>query len=137
MPKRITIWLGALKEKGQFTEALTHFKEAVRLKPGLPVSKIGLTWLLATHPEAQPRDPAQAIILGEQLAEWSHNENWMALDALAAAYAAVGRFGDAMKTARKALDLVRKISPRDAQAVTERLALYEQGKPYREAARHE
>jgi tetratricopeptide (TPR) repeat protein len=118
------------KQRGEFTEALAHFKEAVRLKPGLPAPVIGLAWLLATHPDASRRDPAQAIALSERLTALSHNHNWMSLDTLAAAYAGGGRFDEAVKTAQRALDLARTVSPNDAPAVANRLALYEQRQPY-------
>ncbi len=123
-----------LKDAGEFTESLSHFREAVRLKPGLPSPSIGLAWLLATHPEEKLRDPAQAIQLGEKLAAQSEFGNWMSLDTLAAAYASAGRFEEAVRTAEKAVALVKEPSPGDEAAVAERLRLYQSRQAYRESS---
>jgi tetratricopeptide (TPR) repeat protein len=123
-----------LKDMGEFTEALAHFREAVQLKPGLPSPSIGLAWLLATHPDEKLRNPSQAIQLGETLAAQSEYNNWMSLDALAAAYASAGRFDEAVSTAQKAVALVKGPSPADESAVRDRLRLYQSRKPYRETA---
>ena len=123
-----------LKDQGQLTASLEEFQAAHRLKPGLPSPAIGLAWLLATHPEAVRRDPAQAISLGERLAAQSEFRNWMSLDALAAGYAAAGRFDEAVRTAEKALSFARQSSPPDAAAVENRLRLYQSRQPFLESA---
>lgn len=119
-----------LKRQGKFSEALPHFREAVRLRPGSPSAMIGLAWVLATHPDARVRNAGEAVEIGERLAELSRYQNWMALDTLAAAYAAAGRFPEAVQTQRKTLELVRGGSPADVAAVQARLARYEQRQPY-------
>jgi cytochrome c-type biogenesis protein CcmH/NrfG len=58
-----------------------------------------------------------------------------ALDVLAAAYAELGRFGDAAASARRALDRAGG-QPQLVQAIQERLKLYEDRLPYR-APTHE
>jgi Flp pilus assembly protein TadD len=124
----------ALKNRGEFTEALAHFREADRLKPGLPSPLLGLAWLLAAHPEVAHRNAAEAVRIGERLAELSEVRNWMALDTLATAYAAAGRFEEATRAERKALELVQTASPTNAPAVSRRLALFEQRQPFIESA---
>ena len=121
-------WL--LKDQHKQTEALTHFREAVRLRPGMVQAMMGLAWLLATHPDSQVRNPPEAFGLAQRVAELSPPENWLALDTLAAAYAANGRFPEAVQTQRKTVELVRTMSPKDSAAVEARLALYEQGKSF-------
>jgi Tfp pilus assembly protein PilF len=123
-----------LKNRGEFTEALAQFREADRQKPGLPTPLLGLAWLLATHPEAARRNAAEAVRIGERLAEMSEFRSWMALDTLATAYAAAGRFEEAARTGRKALELVQSASPTNAPAVSRRLALFEQRQPFVESA---
>ena len=55
------------------------------------------------------------------------------LDTLAAAYAEVGRFDQALKTAREAYRLLRHPSVAEtAKRVRSRIALYESGRPYRQ-----
>ena len=119
-----------LKDLGRHTEALEHFRQAVRLRPGAVTPMLGLAWLLAAHPEQSSRRPQEAVRLGEQLAEMSAYRNWMSLDTLAVAYAADGRFAEAVKIEEKALDLVQAASPPDASAVRQRLDLFRQGNPF-------
>ena len=53
------------------------------------------------------------------------------LDTLAAAYAATGRFNDAVATAQKAIDLARSAGQLQVAAQIEpRLELYRAGRPY-------
>jgi tetratricopeptide (TPR) repeat protein len=51
------------------------------------------------------------------------------LDTLAAAYAECGKFQQAMEWDKKAIELCE--DQKNAQAFQERLALYQQGRPYR------
>ena len=68
--------------------------------------------------------------LAEQACELTQYEDPDKLDTLAAAYAEVGRFADAVATARRAL---RAADPKSQLAgeVRERLALYEAQQPFR------
>lgn len=118
------------KDLRRFDEALHHFRECLRLKPGLPSPSIGFAWLLATHPNPARRNPAEAIALAEKLVAQSGYQNWMSLDALAAGYAASGRFDDAVTAIRKALTLVQANSPPDAPAVEARLQAYLGRRPF-------
>jgi tetratricopeptide (TPR) repeat protein len=121
-------WL--LKDRGNFSDALTHFREAIRVRPGLTPAMMGVAWMLATHPDASARDPREAVRLSERLAELSRFQNWMALDTLAAAYAAAGRLPEAVRTQRKAVDLARAANSAEIPAVEGRLTLYEKGKAF-------
>ncbi|HVP13204.1 MAG TPA: hypothetical protein VMV94_18660, partial [Phycisphaerae bacterium] len=57
------------------------------------------------------------------------------LDTLAAAYAEVGRFDDAVVAARKALAVARDAQKADlATEIQQRLSLYEKARPYHAAA---
>lgn len=122
------------KDSRRYDDALRHFRECLRLKPGLPSPSIGLAWLLATHPDPARRNPAEAIPLAEKLVAQSGYQNWMSLDALAAAYAASGRFDKAATAARKALPLVQSDSPGDVTAVEARLQSYLNRQPFTEPA---
>ncbi len=119
-----------LKDEGKYSEALKHFQEAVRLRPGSPNAMLGAAWLLATHPDERLRNTREAVRLGERLATISSYQSWMALDTLAAAYAAAGRFSEAVQTQEKALGFVRKASPAEAGAVQARLEAYRQQRPF-------
>ena len=58
------------------------------------------------------------------------------LDTLAAAYAEVGRFKDAVQTALAALELAKRVGQADqAQRIESRLELYRSGRPYHDQLR--
>jgi hypothetical protein len=55
------------------------------------------------------------------------------LDTLAVAYAAAGKFNDAIVTAEKALNIAKTAGQENtAREIQNRLELYKAGKPYRE-----
>jgi spermidine synthase len=90
-----------------------------------------LAWILATTPSAQWRNGAEAVRLAERANALTSYEDVNYLDTLAAAYAAAGRFDDAVRTARQALG---KAGPASEQAAVlqDRLARYEAGGDVRE-----
>lgn len=90
-----------------------------------------LAWLLATARDDALRDGKAAVALAERaVAQAGDDVDADRLDTLAAAYAEVGRYADALVTARRAVD---KAGASDlAGEIRERIALYERGQPYRE-----
>ncbi len=84
----------------------------------------------ATSADARWRDGAAAVPLAERACALTEHRDANALDTLAAAYAAAGRFADAARTARQALEMVDAGSE-IADEIRTRLALYEAGRPYR------
>jgi tetratricopeptide (TPR) repeat protein len=93
-----------------------------------------LAWLRATCWEAALRNSSEAVELAQRADQLSGGKQPDVLDTLAAAYAAVGWFPEAQATARKALDMALQQNDRAlAQAIQMRIALYEAGKPYRQA----
>jgi tetratricopeptide (TPR) repeat protein len=121
-------WL--LKESGRFDEAAVHFRESIRLKPGLVMPRTGLAWILATHPDPGKRDAAKAVTYGTEGAELSEHRDWMELDALAAAFAAAGRFPDAVGTEQRAIEMARSAGSPLIGEMSRRLALYRENKAY-------
>jgi hypothetical protein len=61
---------------------------------------------LATHPNAAARRPDQARVLAERIVAATGRRDPTALDALAACFAALGRFDEAVNTATEALAIV-------------------------------
>lgn len=89
--------------------------------------------VLAAHPDAKVRDPEEAIAIAEHGAKLTKYQDAYNLNTLATAYAAAGRFNQAVKTAQEALKLAVATDDYElADAVRFRLALYKQQKPYRE-----
>jgi tetratricopeptide (TPR) repeat protein len=125
----------ALGLAGRIPEAIEHFEHALRIKPDYAEAETNLAWLLATLAPADGGDPVRAVTLAEWACELTNNRVAAYLDTLAAAYAAAGRFNDAVATAGKAIELAR--SAGQLQVVSEietRLELYRAGRAYRAPA---
>ena len=84
-------------------EAIASYQKAIELRPQFVPAKVSLAWVLATWPEPSVRDGEKAIALAEQANQLSEDKNPMILRALAAAYAEMGRFPEAVSTAQQAL----------------------------------
>jgi tetratricopeptide (TPR) repeat protein len=117
---------GALVRTGRAAEGLAMLREGLRHKPDDARLLHGLTWILATDPDL--RDAREAVELGRKLLELRGDRDPIALDALAAAYAASGRFEEAQAVARKAVALADETQL--AGKVESRLHLYEKRRPY-------
>jgi Flp pilus assembly protein TadD len=120
-----------LSTRGQRAEAVTHFRAALDLRPDWARPMIGLTWLWRTSRGSSEGDVAEAIRLGERAVGQTGRSDALALDALAAAYAAAGQFDRA--TARAAIDVaIRGQLSAFADEFRTRLALYEGRRPFRQ-----
>jgi hypothetical protein len=92
-----------------------------------------LAWLLATSPDSGVRRGEEALRLSERAVRLAGGADPGLLDTLAAAQAETGRHREATATARRALALAAAAKDQHlADAVRERLALYEAGGSYRE-----
>jgi tetratricopeptide (TPR) repeat protein len=120
--------------QGRLNEALDQFREVLRLRPNWPESMNDIAWLMATHPELKNRDVNEAVRLARRACELTNYSSPFQLGTLAAAYASVGRFSDAVDTAHKALSLADTTGqPQFKDALRYHLTFYTQGKPYIEA----
>lgn len=133
-PESAPLWCAladAAEQTGDLAGAVASYREAVRLDPQSLVGLNGAAWILATHPDAAARQPAEAVQLARRAVEAGGAENASVLDTLAAAYAAAGDFPQAVSTARKALALARAGSaPEMAADIAARLTLFEKGRSY-------
>lgn len=125
----------ALAMIGRLDEAVGHLREALRRNPGWPAPSNQLAWILATCQDPTIRNGAEAVRLAQQACRVKGYRDPRFLDTLAAAYAEVGRFTDAVQTVRKAISL----TPSENQGLIaereQRLKLYESGRPYRAGPR--
>jgi Flp pilus assembly protein TadD len=120
----------AFLQKGRIDEAITHFQKALQIKPVNPEVQNNLAWLLATGPAASLRDGNQAVELARQANELTGGKNPVILHTLAAAFAEVGRFSDARRTAQKAIGLSQAAGQPDLAArLKDELKRYEAGLP--------
>lgn len=120
----------ALTVEGEFEEAVTYYRRALQVQADAPEPHVELAWLLATHPDPGIREPREAVRLAERASGLIQRKDAAVLDVLAAAYAAAGRFDEAVASARAALALLPRQSER-AAAIQHRLDLYMKGRPYR------
>ncbi len=123
----------ALQRLGRLDEARLQFEEALKVKPDWPVAQNALARILATHPDAKGRNPAEAVRLADRAAELTGYENPLILDTLAAAYASSGQFEKAAAVAEEAIRL--SADGALAEQIRARLSLYREKKPYIETPR--
>jgi len=95
----------ALAAKGEIEEALSNYQQALRLDPNYVEPMDQMARILCTHPDQKLRDVKKAIELAERAAVLTEYKDAKVLDTLAAAYAAAGRFEQAIETTQKALEL--------------------------------
>jgi len=83
----------------------------------------------------QHRNPEQALERALRACEMTNYGMPEVVDTLAVAYAGAGRFPEAIETARKAIRAAQSTGNTAlALRITNRLKLYEAGKPFRDAS---
>jgi len=118
-----------LSTTGNFEDALLHYRRSLELKPDYVPAINGLAWILAVHPDPNMCDANEAVVLAERAAELTNYGDAGILSTLSAAYAAKGRFSEAITMAQKALDIaVAGQDNRSADLVRRQLEMYKQGK---------
>jgi tetratricopeptide (TPR) repeat protein len=115
-------------------DAARRLRDALRLAPNAPGLRNQLAWMLATSGDPRIRQPEEAIGLAEALVRDAQKSDANSLDTLAAAYAAAGRFDEAIRIASQAETLAQERGENEIGGqIRERLALYREHRPYREA----
>jgi len=127
--------LGIMYHGGQgvsqdYGEAMKWFRKAA--EQGDAQAQNNLAWLLATCPDDQIRDGERALSIAKNLV--ANDPSAMPLDTLAAAYAELGRFDDAMHTQEEAITKLKKDENESERIKNyrERLHAYRDRKPWRE-----
>jgi tetratricopeptide (TPR) repeat protein len=120
-------------KKGLPKDAIAEYEHATQIFPRDFVARNNLAWLLATSSDGSIRDGERAIELAERAAQLSSGKNANHLRTLAAAYAEVGRFSDAVKVAQQAAVLATAQGKADvASRLKKDLVLYQEQVPLRE-----
>ncbi len=119
-------------DQGDFDRAMADFQRAVRIDAKSAAAHRGIAWLKATCPVDRHRDAFEALSAARTAMELSPADDYLALEAMAAAHANAGEFNKAVDAEQQALYLAPAEINKTLQA---RLALYQQGKPFRTANR--
>jgi tetratricopeptide (TPR) repeat protein len=116
--------------KGEYERAISDYTKAIEINPRYAATYNDVAWLLATCPDGKYRDGRKAVENATRACELSQWAVPALLDTLAAAYAEVGEFKQAVKWQSKAIELTA--DENDKAAMQSHLKLYKAGKPYRE-----
>jgi tetratricopeptide (TPR) repeat protein len=120
-----------LSQENRYAEAIAALKSDLNTNASGSVVANEYAWLLATCPVVELRDAPQAIEIGEALAKATARKSPEPLDTLAAAYAEVGRFDEAVAVAHEALALAESNNDTNLTAqLAARIALYEKRRPF-------
>ncbi len=122
-------------------QAYSCWTEALRLEIKRPEVLNNLAWLKSAYEKVPFYDPNEAVEMARRACEMTEYKQHQMLDTLSVAYAAAGRFEDAVRAAEQALQLVRSAEPLPRQdsgqaesgtEIQEHLELFKAGRPYRE-----
>jgi Flp pilus assembly protein TadD len=113
--------------KGQYHQAISDFNKAIAINPLDAEAYNNLAWVLATAKARGFRNGKRAVELAIKACGLSDWKNAEYLDTLAAAYARVGDFDNAVKWQEKVLDSSKSPETSEFQ---QRLNFYREGKPW-------
>jgi tetratricopeptide (TPR) repeat protein len=117
---------------GRNNDALVHWRRALAANPKGVMALVGAARILASSPDPQLRDGAEAVKLAGQADELTGGHDPTVLDTLGAAYAEAGQYDQALAVANRALEAATA-SRNDTLAgmIRSRMQLYEAKQPYR------
>lgn len=105
---------------------------AIRLAPQDSRGYQTVAWMWATCPEPRVRNGTKAVEYATKACELTEWKDYWSLSALAAACAEVGRFDDAIKYQRQALEVADASATFSLRYAQKGLRLYEERQPYRD-----
>jgi len=119
---------------GNAAEAVEHWRKAVSIDTDQESVLSQLAWVLATSPDGSIRNGPEALQDAQHAVKLTGGNDARSVDTLAAALAESNKFADAVEQGKRALSLAIQAQDRQlADAVAVRIALYQQGLPYRES----
>lgn len=122
---------------GKHVEAIADFEKAIELVPAEEKeSRSGLlnnlAWVLATSPKDEIRNGKRSVELGTEACELTEFKEAHILSTLAAGYAEIGNFEEAIKWSTKAVELGSQEKAEQLDQLRKELESYQQNKPWRE-----
>jgi len=123
-----------LLKEGRDTEAVPYFKRAVAIEPNNPRVLAFLAQVLASDENLRVRDGNHALLMAAKANNLTGGVEPAMIDALAMAYAEVGRFNDAQQAAQDAVKLATAYDmTNDVAVIRKRLQLYQNRQPFRQS----
>ena len=122
----------ANQSRGRYDLALAELNHVIGLRPMLhsaAFARNDRAWLRATCPNPAFRNGGQAVEDATAACKIDSWDSWHYIDTLAAAYAEAGDFENAIKFEEKAIKKARKAD--GVESAQQRLALYQQRRPFR------
>jgi tetratricopeptide (TPR) repeat protein len=117
-------------EDEKLEQAVYHWNMALQLRPDWPDVLNNLAWVKAEYENEDFYNPDEAVKQAQRACELTEFKRPDFVDTLAGAYAAAGKFPEAVKTAQKALDLARLENQQQlADSIKDRLERYKRGRP--------
>ena len=116
------------EERGELDLAEKSYRIALSLRADWGAVLVRLSRILAAHPDPAQRRPSEALIMTEGMVKSGGHEVAEIIEAHAMALAAAGRYGDAIRTQHRAIQLAA--TPEAADIMNQRLHLYERGETY-------
>ena len=117
----------AYLSQGKQGEALKDYETALELQPEDSGILNNLAWVLATSPDDDLRDGSRSFELAQTACELTEYQQAHILSTLAASYAEMGDFEEAVQWSHKAVEL----DP-DEEQLSKELASYQDQQPWRE-----
>ncbi|MBN1270326.1 MAG: tetratricopeptide repeat protein [Kiritimatiellae bacterium] len=128
----LTGYYVALWKRGEGLRAWRFFDRALEREPDNALLLNNVAWVLATDPNP-PAPPEEALRLALRAFELSQGKNVTILDTLAASYAAVGQFDEAVRWAKEAESMARATGQAStAEDAARHLKEYTAGRPWRD-----
>jgi hypothetical protein len=129
----VEVWMRAAKlSPNQADLELAAFERELAINPHKPENMNNVAWYLATHYDASKRNGQRALGLALRANEITRYREPLQLDTLAAAYAEVGNFDEAVRTSQRARDeAVAAGQHQIVPGIEERLRHYQARKPFR------
>lgn len=133
-PDLVDAWRGLTLVElrdGRLAEAIELLQGTLRLEPNDVEAANNLAWFRATAADPSLRNPGEAIRLAERAGRSAGDANPGLGDTLAAAYAAAGRFPEAIATAERArVSALERGDKALADRIADRIERYRRGEPY-------
>jgi tetratricopeptide (TPR) repeat protein len=114
-------------EQGALDRAVADFQQAIAIDPQCAEAHRSLAWLRATCADEDFRDANEALVAANHALALAAPDEYLVLEALAAAYAAAAQFEDAVRVQQQAIEAA---PPERREILRQRQLLYRAKKPF-------